>query len=613
MAHSANKRLTDFIPEAKARTLAGLFRERMARSPDAIAYQQYDDQQQRWQKYTWQEVGFRVNQWRDALARETLARGDRIAVMLPNGVEWICFDQAAQSLGLILVAVYPTDTPEDIAYILADAGARLLLLRDVERWHELAPHCDDHPALKRVWCLSSRQSASSSKDERLRHVDNLLAAEPPEVKDIDIQPDDTATIIYTSGTTGRSKGVMLSHQNILANAEAVQKIIPAFPDDIFLSFLPLAHGFERTVEYYLPMMAGSCVCYARSIKMLAEDMSVIRPTVFLSAPRLYEKIYVAIQNKLAASAIKRQLFRWTLDVGWQHFLSEQKQRPPLNLLQRLAWKILRRLVAQKILARLGGRIRVAVTGAAPLSPRVGRFFMSLDLPLIEGYGLTEAGPVVSGNRLDENRMGTVGKPLPGVEVVTTAQGELLVRSPAVMQGYWRREEDTGKALDEDGWLHTGDLAEIDEHGFIHILGRLKDVLVTSTGEKVPPADLEAAITLNPLFEQAMVVGEGKPYLVGLIVINQPAWEEFAEQHGIKTRGNQALYLDETRQLVLDKLMEILAEFPVYAQIRAVYLTFEPWTIENGLLTPTLKLKRNMLENHYQSEIKELYRGHAMIE
>ncbi|MDH3948312.1 MAG: AMP-binding protein, partial [Gammaproteobacteria bacterium] len=264
------------------------------------------------------------------------------------------------------------------------------------------------------------------------------------------------------------------------------------------------------------------------------------------------------------------------------------------------------------LARLGGRLRVAVTGAAPMSEKVARFFIGLGVPLVEGYGLTEAGPVVSGNNLEKNIPGSVGRALPGVEVTTTEDGELLVRSTGVMLGYWQRQEATREVIDESGWLHTGDLAEISDDT-IFIRGRRKDILVTSTGEKVAPADMEMTITLDPLFEQAMVVGEGKPFISALLVLKPAAWNKLATELGLDAEDSGSLQSPEAIDAVLHKLAALLGMFPGYAQIHAVYLTCDPWGVENGLLTPTLKIKRSKLEKHFAREIKELYRGHVLVE
>ncbi|MGD9385628.1 MAG: long-chain fatty acid--CoA ligase, partial [Thioalkalispiraceae bacterium] len=589
-----------------------LFKARVERSPEQTAYQQYLAETDTWESYTWNDIYQQVCRWRQALQQENLQPGDRVATVVGNCIEWGCFEQAAQSLGLVTVALYTTDTEDNIAFILADAGVRLLMVDTLDTWNRLADQCESVTGLQSIWCLQKNQHSSALHHQQLKFVSNLLPKTAQSSKSYEPDEEAVATIIYTSGTTGKPKGVMLSHHNLLSNAEAVQKRIPAYPEDIFLSFLPLAHGFERTVEYVLPMMAGSCVTYARSISQLREDLVLVRPTVFISAPRLYEKIYVAIQEKVAESWVKHKLFDWTVSLGWKQFLARQRRGPQLNLLQKIFLALLKSLVSKKVLDKLGGRMRVAVTGAAPLSAKVSRFFIGLGLPLLEGYGLTEAGPVVSGNNPEDNVPGSVGKPLPGVEVKLANDGELLVHSPGVMLGYWQHEQATQEVIDQGNWLHTGDLAEIiDDH--IYIKGRSKEIIVTSTGEKVAPADIEAAIVLDPLFENAMVIGEGKPFISALLVLNSDAWNRIATELGLDPEDKGAFAAEKVHKALLQKLAILLRRFPVYAQVRAVYLMLDSWTIENGLLTPTLKIKRHVIEKQYANEIKELYRGHVLID
>jgi long-chain acyl-CoA synthetase len=361
-----DKRHAEFLNATVVRTLPGLFAARVQRNPDKTAYQQYDPVAERWCRYSWKTMQQLVSRWHQALLRERLDAGERVAIMLNNRIEWVCFDQAAQSLGLVTVSLYTTDTAANIAYILADAGVRLLFVGDLSQWRILATHCADLPALRRVWCLTRDELSDLPQGQLVRFVEDML---PDAASDYVIKETNAtalATIIYTSGTTGRPKGVMLSHHNLLANAEAVQQQIPAYPDDVFLSFLPLAHGFERTVEYIFPMMAGSQVTYARSIKQLPEDLLVVRPTVFLSAPRLYEKIYAAIQLQLAENKLKQKLFSLTIGLGWKRFLAVQQRGPALNFIQAILWRLLYLVVSKKVLAKLGGRLRIVVTGAAPL-------------------------------------------------------------------------------------------------------------------------------------------------------------------------------------------------------------------------------------------------------
>lgn len=604
---STEKFHLDIIGCDEAVTLPGLFRLRVERSPDAIAYRQYDPVAGEWTSYSWRDAGLMVSAWQQALAREKLAAGERVAVMLNNCIEWVCFDQAALSLGLVVVSLYTTDNPENIAYILGDCGARVLLVGDGGEWEALR---DYSPSVQRVLCLR-RGRVDIRDDGKCRYVDEWLGGEPPDTlpKLPDVEPGALATIIYTSGTTGRPKGVMLSHGNILRNVEAVLMAVPGYVEDIYLSFLPLSHAFERTAGYYLPVMAGSCVAYARSIQDLGEDLLAIRPTMLVSVPRIFERVYAKVQHKLQEKgALAAALSRMTEEIGWLRFEAGQGRGKGPGALQRLLWPLLKHLVADKVVSRLGGRLRLAVSGGAPLHGPISRFFIGLGLPLLQGYGLTEAAPVVSANRPENNVPESVGEPLPGIEVMIGGNDELLVRSPGVMMGYWNRPDDTGQAVDKEGWLHTGDQAEI-VNNHIFIRGRLKDILVTSTGEKVAPAEMEMCITQDPLFDQALVIGEGRPYIAALLVLNRPAWQALAIALSLNPDDPAVLDSPQALATVLAKMRELLHAFPGHAQVRAVHLTMEGWSIENGLLTPTMKLKRPEIEKRFPEEIRQLYAGH----
>jgi long-chain acyl-CoA synthetase len=546
-------------------------------------------------------VADRVARWRAGLSGEGLVPGDRVALSLPNCLDWVCFDQAALGLGLVTVPLYATDSPGNLAHILDDSGARLLLLDSDARWAPLAALRHRLPWLQRVLCQTV---AAAADDPDVRRVDDWLpcAGVPGHLAE---DPDALATLVYTSGTTGPAKGVMLSHRNILWNAEAVMQRIPALPADVFLSFLPLAHAFERTVGYYLPMMAGSCVTYARSIEQLREDLVAVRPTVLLSVPRVYDKIYLAIQAKLGERGLRRRLFDKTVAIGWQRFEAASGRAPAPGMPDRLLWPLLRHLAASPVLGRLGGRLRVAVSGGAPLSATVSRFFVGLGLPLTEGYGLTEAAPVVTNVAPEAFIPGCVGLPLPGVETRIGAQDELLVRAPSVMQGYWGQPDATAQAIDADGWLHTGDVVA-ERGGHIAIRGRLKEILVTSTGEKVPPADMEMALTMDPLLDQAMVVGEGRPYLAAVLVLAREPWQRMAMGLGLDPGDPQALADPRAVGAVLARVADRLGAFPGYAQVRAVHLSLSPWTVDNGLITPTMKLRRPELEARFATVIVALY-------
>lgn len=607
---TALSKIVDTISAAEASTLPGLLKCRIERTPRSPAYQQYDRKQNRWVSYCWQEIGNYAARWQQGLKKESLRLGDRVAILLANSIEWVCFEQAALALGLVVVPLYTWDSPENIAYLLKDSGSRLLLTGTAVQWLKLVPLATSFPELDKVICLEEKPLAKAPDIS----TDSISQWLPSDTGEITIHPDDPdslATIVYTSGTTGPPKGVMLSHYNILWNAEAILKVIPCYTSDVLLSFLPLSHTFERTAGYYTPMMAGSSIAYTRSMEDLGEDLRTIRPTIIISVPRIFEKVYAKVRHQLQQkSSFAQWLFQLTLDTGWHHFETSQGRASSSTFRENLLWPLLQRIAAAKILDRLGGRIRFAVSGGAPLHEAVSRFFLSLGLPLLQGYGLTEAAPVVSTNSLDHNIPASVGPPLPDVQCRIGGENELLVKSPGVMTGYWNLPDKTREAFDNEGWLHTGDVVEM-ENSDIHIRGRLKEIIVTSTGEKVPPADLEMAIAADPLIDHVMVIGEGMPYLAALLVLHRSSWNELAKELGLDPDEDSALQEPAAKQAVIKKLEALLHEFPGNARIRTVALLLDEWSIANGLLTPTLKLKRDAVEHRYEAVIKELYKGHEI--
>ena len=471
-------------------------------------------------------IAERVDRFRAAMARENITTGDRVAILLPNGIDWVCLDLAAHGSGLVVVGLYPHDTAVSNAYILGHSDARLVLLDSEARWKSLWSFRSEFPSLKRVWIRNAGGRAAAPTTEPIvRKLADVLANAPEPPVQHPAAPSDLATLIYTSGTTGRPKSVMLSHYALLWNAQAIAALIPPRRDDVFLSILPIAHAFERTVGYYLPMMGGCTVAYARSAQDLLADLTAVRPSVMLNVPLLYERMSAAIRAKVAASVVKRNLLRMTASVGWRRFVAAQHHASP-GLAVQLLWPVLNRSVAMPVLAAFGGRLRVAISGGAPLDQGVARLLIGLGLPLVEGYGLTEAAPVVAANGIDDNLPGAVGRPLDGVEVKLSSKGELLVRSRSIMMGYWKDDGETARALDPTGWLSTGD----------------------------PEQPNHAASKIE----------------------------------------------------LLARITSLLVALPRYAQVRAVHLTLEPWTIEAGLLTPTLKVNRDVVVPLFAKEIDDLY-------
>ena len=399
---------------------------------------------------------------------------------------------------------------------------------------------------------------------------------------------------------------MLSHTNIFSNAHAAAIFEHFDIDDIFLSFLPLSHMFERTAGYYMPMIIGAKVAYARSIEKLGEDLISISPTVLVTVPRIFERVYNKIHDQLSKKpAIAQGLFKAAVNIGWYRFLVQQKRQswhPKL-----LLWPILNKLVAGKILAKLGGNLQLAVSGGAALSPEIAKTFIGLGLTISQGYGLTETSPVVSTNKLNNNDPFSVGQTLGNVEVKLGQNDELLVKGPTVMLGYWNNETATKEVINQQGWFHTGDKAKI-ENNHIYITGRIKEIIVLSNGEKVPPSDIELAIGSDPLFEQVIVIGEAKPFLTAIITIEENNWKEFAAAQSVSA-DESSLKLEKIKTIFLERINKQLSSFPGYAKIIRAHIVLKPWEIEDGLITPTLKIKRAKINEKYEKEIIELYRGH----
>ena len=600
----------DIISTEIAGTLDGLMVQRVRRTPDNTAYRCFDADSKTWRDTSWREVGEQISRWQAALAAEDLLPGDRVAVHLRNSREWVFFDQAALACGLVVVPLYTDDRPDNIAYIMTDAAVKVLLVQDAAVWKRLGPALAGQDDLQRVLILSSTLNNATASpaevlaDERVRFVADWLPDNPVPLEKRAGDPHALASIVYTSGTTGRPKGVMLSHYNMLSIAHSALTMIDVYQEDLFLSFLPLSHTLERTAGYYLPVMSGSALAYARSILQLAEDLQNIRPTVMIAVPRIFERVFTRIQGQLdKQSGLKRALFNMTTAVGWHRFEYQQHRaawHPRL-----LLWPLLDKLVAQKVKIKLGGRLRMAVSGGAALSKPVARVFIGLGVPILQGYGLTETSPVLSVNVPDDNEPGSVGIPLNGVEARIGKDDELVVKTPGMMQGYWNNHAATKEIIDAAGWLHTGDQARM-ENGHIYITGRLKDILVMSNGEKVPPMDMELAISLVPAIEQALVIGEGESYLAAIAVLSAEEWRALAKRFSLDAGATDSLRHEKLHAALLKDIKGRLKDFPGYAKIRRLILTLEPWTVDNGLLTPTLKVKRARVLEEFAAEIKALY-------
>jgi len=598
--------LPQLIPCNTAGTLDRLFRIRCLTSPDRVAYRYFDRETKTWPEVTWKEMADLASRFEEGLQQEELAKGDRVAVQLKNSIEWVAFEQAALGLGLVVVPLYVDDRPDNVAYILHDAGVKVLLVNDDKQWQDLSVHIDEDSPLKRVVVLNSSHDNSTQQSRILSPIENWLPGEPSHLQERGGDPDDLATIVYTSGTTGRSKGVMLSHRNILFDSESLLKKIGI--DDPhtleFLSFLPLSHMYERTAGYYVAMMAGAKVSYARSVQQLAEDFQIIKPSIIITVPRIFERFYDKMQQKLSKqSIVARSIFRLAVHVGWKNFKFKQRTGwfSPITILNPLLQKI----IAAKVQQLLGGRLRLAASGGAALPETVARTFVGLGVNIFQGYGMTESSPAVAMNNFNRNIPDSVGEIMPGIDLRVSDDDELQIKGPVVMLGYWNNHQATSEVMTEDGWLRTGDKACI-KNGVVYITGRIKDILIMSNGEKIPPVDMEQAITLEPDFEQALIVGEGKSYLSALVVLNGETWPHLAQEHGLDPLDPESLKNKKLTSAVLKVIARALHDFPGYAKVRRVSLSLQPWTIEDDLITPTLKVKRPKVIEAHQADIDAMY-------
>lgn len=516
-------------------------------------------------------------------------KGDAVAIWSANNPYWVITDLACLLIGAVTVPLYPTLCDEDAAFILSDSKAKLIVADTDKRVGSattLKRQCSD---LRHVWKMA-------------RNIHEFMEKDSPEsLPSSNITESDTVSLVYTSGTTGNPKGVVLSHQNIMSNVRDILDIMDITNEDRVLSFLPLSHVFERTVGYYILLAAAGQIYYATDISTVAEDMLQAKPTVVVSVPRLYEKIHTKVLDGL--TPIKRIIFSWALNVGYKHLYCRDFTKPwPKSICLRVANK----LVFTKIHAKTGGNLRFFVSGGAPLNPAVHQFFESIGLPIIEGYGLTETAPIIACNLPEIRKPGTVGKALPSVQLRLGENDELQALGPNVMSGYFNLPEKTKAAFTEDGWLRTGDVAQIDADGFVSIVDRIKELLVLSNGKNVAPLPLEEAVKTSRYISQVIVIGDKRNFVSALVV---PNYEALKRESSLKTANNSKESIANDPDVikfiqgVIDKKMN---GFSHYETIKKCQLLPNEFTEENGELTPTLKLKRKVILERYSGLINSIY-------
>ena len=540
-----------------------------------------------------------------------ISPGDRVAILSENRPEWAIADYASLTAGFADVPIYPTLPADQIPYILNDSGALAIFTSTEEQAAKIAQVRSQLESVKHVigFGPATRAGEDFTFDElraRGKKADTAEAAARYRERALAVEPNDLATLIYTSGTTGQPKGVMLTHDNVYSNVMAGAAAIPFAGNDSALSFLPLSHIFERMAGHYLMLHTGTSIAYAESIDTVPINLQEVRPTLVLSVPRLYEKMYARVlENALSGGAIKKRIFFWARGVAEQWADQKLAGREPAGLLAR-KYAIAQKLVFSKLQARTGGRLRYFVSGGAPLAPEINKFFYAAGLVILEGYGLTETSPVISVNTPEHFRIGSVGKPVPGVEVRIAADGEILTKGPHVMKGYYNKPDATNESIDDDGWFHTGDIGVL-EDGFLRITDRKKDIIVTAGGKNIAPQPIENKVKTNKYVSQAVMIGDKRKFAAILVVPNWDNLEKWAGSKNIIWTDRKQLLAMPTIRAKMDK--EIFGEvegFAQYERPKKVALLEHDFTIERGELTPTLKVKRRVVDKSYKDVIDALY-------
>ena len=618
--------------ETLPQLFAGLAAHYEGQRRPALSYK--DKETKAWTDIPWEELVERVQAMAGYLHKRGVRSGDRVAILSENRPEWAITDMATQMLGAVNVSLYTSLPAEQVGYIIQDSGAKVFVVStpiqlrkaaevfsgspDLEQVVSMSEGKKDHGDFVQLWDEAVAEGAAYWKE----HEDELAALGP------DVRPDDLCALIYTSGTTGVPKGVMLTHENFCTNAKAALERIPIGPDDHHLSFLPLCHSFERTAGYTALLASGARVTYAESIDAVSKNLVEVAPTVMISVPRLFEKIYNVITKSVEeGSPVKQKIFAWSVGRGMKAARARDEGRGPgaiLKAQQALAHK----LVFSKLHEKLGGNLRFAVSGGAALPKPIGEFFQAAGVTIVEGYGLTETAPVLAFNPIERPRYGTVGQVIGGVTVgiqrlddgqiigevsgddeasdLTTDEGEIVVKGPNVMRGYWNDEEATRQAIDEDGWYHSGDVGRFDR-GYLTITDRIKHMIVSKGGKNIYPGPIEDRFKTVSWVDQIIVLGEGREYLTALVYPNVEALRKHVRDQGHAVGSDEELVRHELVRQLFDK------EFRAYSRkassedkIRDFRLIAEPFTVEAGTMTPTMKLKRRAIEKQYADLIDEMY-------
>jgi long-chain acyl-CoA synthetase len=550
------------------------------------------------------------------LASLGVKKEEKVAIISENRPEWVVADMGVVALGAVDVPIYPTLTPPQIAYILNDAEVKIVVVSNTLQLGKILKIEPDVRTLQRVIVINDKLEQRT--DKTLTFSEVLAAGETFEQTHRSffrealwrVAPEDLLTIIYTSGTTGNPKGVMLTHHNLCSNIRAAAETIPLKDTDTLLSFLPLCHSFERMAGYYTAMACGATVAYAESTETVSDNLLEIRPTVVTTVPRLFERIYTRITKQIDNSPPARQrIFRWAMSVGTEY--AHEGKHGVVSPVLRLQVALAERLVFSKLKQRTGGRIRFFVSGGAALSRELGEFFEAVGITIIEGYGLTETSPVLTANRVDDYKFGTVGKPMPGVEIKIADDGEILAKGPNIMRGYYNNPTATAEVIDKEGWFHTGDVGMFDPQGHLMITDRKKHLFVSSGGKNIAPQPIETMFLQSKYIDQFVLIGDGRMFLTALIVPEFEILKMHARTSGIPVSlDSELIQREEIRKLFEKEIQKIQKDLPTYERVRRFELLPEPLTPENGEITPTLKVRRKVVEAKYGALIEKMYENVA---
>ncbi|RYX81031.1 long-chain fatty acid--CoA ligase [bacterium] len=585
-----------FDPSKPPSTLAEMAQRSFVTFPNRPYLGQKKDGKYDFQTFT--QIAQRVENLCGALLESGMVRGDRVAILGDNRIEWAVCDLACQMSGLISVPIYSTLPSNQVETILKDCGAKLVVVSDKSQLAKIEEIRANLPDFSDVWTYADFPDREVKGKAYFAKNSSLYESTWPAAL-----PTDVATIIYTSGTTGEPKGVMLQHKNIIADIEGILKIGPHLgPDDVFMSFLPLAHTYERTAGHFLPLRLGASIGYCESLRTVSKNFSEVRPTLMACVPRLLESSRESLEsygNSLPEK--KRGQFAAALLLAQKAGMAKggYPGAPSLNIIEKIKFAIFDRVVYNKIRDRFGGRMKHFISGGAPMSAEMGGLFLGVGLEVLEGYGLTETSPVIAVNLPFHPRLGTVGPPLPGVEVKIASDGEILARGATIMKGYWNKPEATKEVLDDDNWFHTGDIGEIDKDGSLRITDRKKDLLVLGNGKKVAPQPIELRLQESRYIAQVVLLGDKAKAVTALIVPNFASLREWAGKESIDAKTDEELAKHAATQKLLrreiDQQTTGLADFE---KIRKFVVLAEPFSVQNGEMTPTLKIKRRVVAEKY---------------